>query len=108
MSVVPLPEDQGSSVGLGLVVGACLGAGTVRATRTPGLHQESQQPTCSHPEYCRRAPQLDSNCRAAAGRSGRRRQLEGLCFQRDVRPNSRPIPRLSHTTVSPDHNRALL
>jgi hypothetical protein len=44
--VMPLPEDLGSSsVGLGLVIGACLGAGTARATRAPGLQQESQSPT---------------------------------------------------------------
>jgi O-antigen ligase len=46
MVVMPLPIDLGyNAVGLGLVVGACLGAGTVRATRALGLRQESQPPT---------------------------------------------------------------
>ena len=108
MSVVPLPLDQCNSVALGLVIGASLGVGTLRAIRNPRLHHESQQPTLGIPSIAKRAPQLDSNSRIADGRSGRRRQLEAFVLPERCAAEPRPIPRLSHTTVSPDEDVATL
>jgi O-antigen ligase len=108
MSVVPLPLDQCNSAALGLVIGASLEAGTLRAIRNPRLQHESQQPTVAIPSIGKRAQQLDSNFRAAADRSGRRRQLEGFVLPERCAAEPRPMPRLSHTTVSPDEDVATL
>jgi hypothetical protein len=59
-------------------------AAPVRAIRNRRLHHESQQPTVAIPSIAKRAQQLDSNFRAAAGRSGRRRQLEGFIASREM------------------------
>jgi len=108
MSVVPLPIDLYNSVALGLVIGASLEVGTLRAIRNPRLHHESQQPTLGIPSIAKRAPQLDSNSRIADGRSGRRRQLEAFVLPERCAAEPRPMPRLSHTTVSPDEDVATL
>jgi O-antigen ligase len=99
---VPYPLDQANSAAVGLVIGASLEAGTLRAIRNPRLQHESQQPTVAIPSIAKRAQQLDSNFRAAAGRSGCRRQLEGFVLPERCAAERRPIPRLSHTTVSPE------
>jgi O-antigen ligase len=105
---VPYPLDQANSAAVGLVIGASLEAGTVRAIRNPRLRHESQQPTVAIPSIAKSAQQLDSNFRAPAGRSGRRRQLEGSVLSERCAAEPRPIPRLSHTTVSPDEDVATL
>ncbi len=83
MSVVPLPLDQCNSAALGLVIGASLEAGTLRANRNPRLQLQSQQPTVAIPSIAKSAQQPDPDFRAT---------------------ERRPIPRLRHTTVSPDED----
>jgi hypothetical protein len=99
---VPYPLDQANSAAVGLVIGASLEAGTLRAIRNPRLQHESQQPNVAIPSIAKSAQQLDSNFRAAAGRGGRRPQLEGFAVPERCAAKPRPIPRLSHTTISPE------
>jgi hypothetical protein len=108
MSVMPLPLDQANAAALGLAIGASLEAGTLRASRNTRLQHESQQPTIAIASIAKTAQQQDSDFRAAAGGSGHRHQLEGVVLKDRCAAEPRPIPRLSHTPVSRDHNRVLL
>jgi hypothetical protein len=67
MMVMPLPLDHYDSTLLGLIIGASLETGTLRAIRNP--RPPSPQPAVAIPSSGNRTQQLDSDFRAATGQA---------------------------------------